>query len=212
LRSRYQRGSRAGARTEAPDRQRRDIRAGRDPVSGGPDALSEARDVESELGGVNVNAFFLRGEQIEQQSREPTGTQKPCDPAIPRTEATAPATVRKEHQPVGGYRDAQIRVERHGVDWYFDGLDRFARPVCCGVRHSVLESLARSASNHRSSDFRNTGIHDRWQAMVSWREQRFQCEILSGRRRNIPRSALGSHHIDPGEFQLFSRLERPALA
>ena len=67
------------------------------PYGGAKQALREQAYVETKFAGWRFRLFLHDGEQIQQQRTERMLLQHASDIAIPRTMATAPASMREDH-------------------------------------------------------------------------------------------------------------------
>src|SRR5439155_24693593 len=85
------------------------------PVHRRHETARENGRVEAQLRGVCIARLFLRREQIEEQRGEPLLVEDSGDGAVARTEPTAAAAVREQHDAPSVTGNAECSFERHAL-------------------------------------------------------------------------------------------------
>jgi hypothetical protein len=111
----------------------------------------EKLDIESQVTGARISAFFLFGEQVEQQGAKSCFLECVRNELVARTVAAASAAVREEHEAAGVVWDNEFSVEYHviGRDENFSG----APSHDANIGSVVFRATGKFAKRSLVSDF-----------------------------------------------------------
>jgi hypothetical protein len=107
---------RPSARAEQTDAEHPLTESFGDEISDRDEPLGEQVDLETEAAGALVLLLLDRREEVEQQRGQSSVLQCPCQPAVARTESTAPTAVREQDDAAGVVRNSEIGFDRAAGD------------------------------------------------------------------------------------------------